>query len=170
MTTAGPTAARKFWRKTSTTSMTSTMDFTKVRYTLRHGDGNEVRRVERHGPAHVGREILGQFFHGAADVGGGFKGVGVGQLVDGDERRVVPADLGLCPVGLRPHFDFAHVAQPDYLVAGQRLDDDVAEWACPTVPVSGVNATKMAGKQQSKGYRSKHIGRNNPQHAHSHLG
>ena len=33
MTTAGPTAARKFWRKTSTTSMTSTMDFTKVRYT-----------------------------------------------------------------------------------------------------------------------------------------
>ena len=101
--------------------------FHKGQIYLRHGDGNEVRRVERHGPAHVGREILGQFFHGAADVGGGFKGVGVGQLVDGDERRVVPADLGLCPVGLRPHFDFAHVAQPDYLVAGQRLDNDVAE-------------------------------------------
>ncbi len=109
MTTAGPTAARKFWRKTSTTSMTSTMDFTQVRYTCVTAMETkcDVSNGIESSACRAGQS-LDSFSWRLRMLAAGFKGVGVGQLVDGDERRVGPRGLWDCapsdcaPISISP--------------------------------------------------------------------
>ena len=115
----GMSAARQFWRKTSTTMKTSTIASNSVWTTSltlarTKSVGSKTMSYSMPvGPVRVGAELL----HLLLDVAGGAEGVAAGELEHRDaDRRAVVQRAGRV-VALGPEFDAGHIAEPHQRLA-----------------------------------------------------